>query len=161
RRVARRASAKGDGSPRHRAGIRVAAWPVSRRAVRCARLEAVSVENGLMRVLIVVHGFPPAAQGGAEVYAHAHAKALRAMCGDEIFVIAREQDPNRAEYALRAETRDGLQIAWVNNTFPNTRSLEDSYRNDAIGAIAARLIDDFKPDVAHVHHLTCLSTSIV
>src|SRR5262249_28589053 len=29
------------------------------------------------------------------------------------------------------------------------------------GAIAARVIDRFRPDVAHVHHLTCLSTEIV
>ena len=26
-----------------------------------------------MRVLVVVHGFPPMAQGGAEIYAHEHA----------------------------------------------------------------------------------------
>ena len=36
-----------------------------------------------MKVLVVVHGFPPSAQGGAEIYAHAH--ALRcAEAGDEV-----------------------------------------------------------------------------
>ena len=49
----------------------------------------------------------------------------------------------------------------MNNTFRNTRTFEETYRNDAIGAIASRLIDDFKPDVAHIHHLTGLSTTIV
>ncbi|PYR64470.1 MAG: hypothetical protein DMF91_00180 [Acidobacteria bacterium] len=114
-----------------------------------------------MRILVVVHGFPPAAKGGAEIYAHAHARVLKEIFGDEIFVLTREQDPGRAEYTIRTEAHDGLQIAWVNNTFRNTRSFEDSYRNEAIGAIATRLIDDFRPDVAHVHHLTCLSTTIV
>ena len=114
-----------------------------------------------MRILVVVHGFPPAARGGAEIYAHAHARVLKEIFGDEIFVLTREQDPGRAEYTIRTEAHDGLQIAWVNNTFRNTRSFEDSYRNEAIGAIATRLIDDFRPDVAHVHHLTCLSTTIV
>src|SRR5262245_47447410 len=28
-------------------------------------------------------------------------------------------------------------------------------------AIALRVVDDFKPDAAHIHHLTCLSTGIV
>ena len=53
-------------------------------SARCRRSEAGSrtsenVENGLlMRILEVVHGFPPAAQGGTELYAQAHARALRA-----------------------------------------------------------------------------------
>ena len=113
-----------------------------------------------MKVLVVVHGFPPAAQGGSEIYAHAHAMALR-DCGDEVVVLTRDQDPDRAEYDMRTERRDGLRVVWVNNTFRSTRSFQETYRNEAIGAIADRLIDDFRPDVAHVHHLTCLSTTIV
>ncbi len=114
-----------------------------------------------MRILVVVHGFPPFAQGGSEIYAHRHARALREQYGDEILVLTREQDPNRAEYDVRAEHRDGLRIVWVNNTFRRTRSFEETYRNDAIGAIASRVIDEFRPDAAHIHHLTCLSTTIV
>ncbi|OFW32909.1 MAG: hypothetical protein A3G76_14120 [Acidobacteria bacterium RIFCSPLOWO2_12_FULL_65_11] len=114
-----------------------------------------------MKILVIVHGFPPAAQGGAEIYAHAHAGALRDLFGDEIVVLTREQDPGRPEYAVRTETRDGLHIVWINNTFRNTRGFQETYRNEAIGAIADRVIDDFGPAVAHVHHLTCLSTTIV
>ena len=115
----------------------------------------------LMRILEVVHGFPPAAQGGTELYAQAHARALREEGGNEIVVLTREQDRSRAEYDVRTEERDGLRIVWVNNTFRSTRTFEETYRNDAIGAIASRLIDDFQPTVAHVHHLTGLSTTIV
>ena len=113
-----------------------------------------------MRILEVVHGFPPAAQGGTELYAHAHARALREG-GDEVLVLTREQDPDRAEYDVRTEQRDGLRIVWVNDTFLSTRTFEETYRNDAIGAIARGAIDDFKPEVAHIHHLTGLSTTIV
>ena len=49
----------------------------------------------------------------------------------------------------------------MNNTFRGISSFEDTYRNDAIGTVAARVIDEFTPDVAHVHHLTGLSTTIV
>ncbi|MBI3400188.1 MAG: glycosyltransferase [Acidobacteria bacterium] len=114
-----------------------------------------------MRILVVVHGFPPSAQGGSEIYAHAHARALHDRHGDDVVVLTSEQDPGRAEYDVRREFRDGLRIVWVNNTFRETRTFEETYRNDAIGAIAARLIDDFHPNVAHIHHLTRLSTTIV
>lgn len=114
-----------------------------------------------MRILVVVHGFPPLAQGGSEIYAHRHARALREQYGDEVLVLTREQDRNRADYDVRTEHRDGLRIVWVNNTFRRTRSFEETYRNDAIGAIAGRVIDEFRPDAAHIHHLTCLSTTIV
>src|SRR5262249_1089099 len=70
-------------------------------------------------------------------------------------------DPNRAEYDVRTERRDGLTIVAINNTFRNTRSFEETYCNDAIETIAARTIDGFQPAVAHIHHLTCLSTGIV
>lgn len=113
-----------------------------------------------MRIIEVVHAFPPLAEGGSEVYAEAHARALM-RGGDEVLVLTREQDPKQAEYHVRSETRDGLRIIRINNTFRHTRSFEDSYRNDAIGSLARRIIDDFKPDVAHIHHLTCLSTTIV
>jgi GT2 family glycosyltransferase/glycosyltransferase involved in cell wall biosynthesis len=114
-----------------------------------------------MRVLIVVHGLPPEAQGGTELYALAHARTLCSMHGDEVGVLTRSNDPERPEYEVRAEMRDGLRIFSVNNTFRQIRSFEDTYRSEAIGAIADRVIDEFRPEVAHIHHLTCLSTTIV
>ena len=113
-----------------------------------------------MKILIVVHAFPPLAQGGSEIYADAQARAL-ARGGDDVLVLTREADPQRREYYVRRDTRDGLRIVWINNMFRRTRSLEDSYRNPAIAAIAEQVIDEFRPDVAHVHHLTCLSTLVV
>ena len=114
-----------------------------------------------MRILEVVHGFPPDAQGGAEIYAHAHARALHGHCGDEVIVLTRDADPRRPEYAVRDEINDGLRVIRINNTFRATRSFTDTYWNERFGAVADRLIGDLKPDVAHIHHLTCLSTTIV
>jgi GT2 family glycosyltransferase/glycosyltransferase involved in cell wall biosynthesis len=116
-----------------------------------------------MRILVVVHGFPPAAQGGSEVYAHAHARTLAAL-GDDVLVLTREQDPGRPEYEVyegREDQSGGLRIVRVNNTFRNTRTFEETYANSTIDAIASRVIDDFRPEAAHIHHLTCLSTGII
>lgn len=112
-----------------------------------------------MRILIVVHGFPPHAQGGSEIYAEASATALE-RAGDTVLVLTREADRTRPEYAVRESTRDGVRVAWVNNTFREVTSFEESYTQPRIADIAARVIADFAPDVAHVHHLTCLSTLI-
>ena len=114
-----------------------------------------------MRVLIVVHGFPPAAAGGCEIYAHAQALALQKLHGDQVLVVTREQDPTRPDHVVRTESRDGLSIAWVNNTFRAARTFADTYDNRSITEVVGRTIDEFKPDVAHIHHLTCLSTGIV
>jgi GT2 family glycosyltransferase/glycosyltransferase involved in cell wall biosynthesis len=113
-----------------------------------------------MRVLVIVHGLPPHAQGGSEIYADQHARALVAA-GDDVWVFTREHDPARPEYDVRHERRDGLGITWVNNTFRDVRTFEESYRHERIAAIAEDVIDAHRPDVAHIHHLTCLSTEIV
>jgi GT2 family glycosyltransferase/glycosyltransferase involved in cell wall biosynthesis len=113
-----------------------------------------------MRILVVVHAFPPNSVGGAETYVDAHARMLVTL-GHEVTVLTRESDPAREEYAIRREQRDRLDIAWVNNTFRRTRSFAESYANPAIGREVARVIAAVRPEVAHIHHLTCLSTGIV
>jgi GT2 family glycosyltransferase/glycosyltransferase involved in cell wall biosynthesis len=114
-----------------------------------------------MRVFVVAQGFPPSGQGGAEVYAHDLCLALSRLADTTLHVFTREQDSGRPEYDTRVEIRGALTITWVNNTFRRTRTFAESYRNPTIRALAARAIDRFRPDVAHVHHLTCLSTEIV
>ena len=113
-----------------------------------------------MRVLVVVHGFPPHAQGGAEIHAEQHALGLVRLFGDAVHVLTREQRRECPEYATRTERRDGLVITWINNTFRAVRTYEESYRCPRIARIARDVMDDFQPDIAHVHHLTCLSTEI-
>ena len=78
-----------------------------------------------------------------------------------MIVLAREADETRDDYQVRQETIDGLRLVRINNTFRSVRSFEDTYRNQALGAVAARVIDEVAPDVAHIHHLTGLSTTII
>src|SRR5215472_6687199 len=139
----------------------MAARPVRRRAFRRPRLAPAAQKRRVMRVLIVVHGFPPSAQGGSEIYANAHGLALRHHFGDDVVVLTRDCDLTRPEYDVREEDQEGLQIVRINNTFRHARSFEETYCNERIDALAGGVIDRFRPDVAHIHHLTCLSTGIV
>ena len=113
-----------------------------------------------MRILVVVHGYPPSGTGGAELYAEALAIRL-AAAGDRVVVLAREQDRATAQFRVREEQRGAIRICWINNTFAGATCFADSYYQPAIDAIAGRLIDQARPDIAHVHHLTGLSTTIL
>ena len=50
-----------------------------------------------MRVLLVVHGYPPAASGGTEIYTQQLADALSELSGLEVFVLTRDCDSSRPE----------------------------------------------------------------
>lgn len=113
-----------------------------------------------MRILQVVHGFPPSGTGGTELYTQALVTGL-VEAGHEVTVFTREAVPGRQELAVRDESRHGARIRWVNNTFRSARAFEDTYANPDIDAQFSRWLDVTRPDVAHVHHLTCLSTGIL
>lgn len=113
-----------------------------------------------MRVLQVVHGFPPDASGGTEIYVRDLARALRDRGGDQVLVLAREADPARPERTLRREIRDGLDLVLVNNTFRECRSFEETWRDRAIRRLVAGVLDEWRPDVCHVHHVTGLSADL-
>jgi GT2 family glycosyltransferase/glycosyltransferase involved in cell wall biosynthesis len=113
-----------------------------------------------MRILQVVHGFPPAASAGTEVYVRNLAHAFAEHSGDDVRVFTRDADPRRAELSVR-ERSDGLvRVTSLNNTFQSCVTFEDSYANPGVERIAAGFLDDWRPDVVHVQHLTCLSTGI-
>ncbi len=112
-----------------------------------------------MRVLLVAHGFPPAASGGTEVYVRNLAGALCAA-GDDVMVLTREHDPHRPELSVRTSLDGAVELTVVNNTFQSCLSYEASYANPSIDLIAGTLIDGWRPDLVHIQHLTCLSTGI-
>src|SRR6185295_14972906 len=112
-----------------------------------------------MRILQVVHGFPPAANGGTEVYTRDLAVAL-ASSGDDVAVLTRHADPCVRELSLRSTVVGPIRVFSVNNTFQSCDSFEASYANAGIERLAEAILDDWQPDIVHVQHLTCLSTGI-
>ncbi len=114
-----------------------------------------------MRVMLVVHGFPPGASGGTEIYAHDLAMELNHQFDDEVVVLSREADPRLDELSVRWERRNGVRVAFINNTLKACRSFEQTYRHDGVRQAAADLMDEVEPEVVHFHHLTGLSTDLV
>jgi len=112
-----------------------------------------------VRILLVVHGFPPAASGGTEVYVRDFAAALAAS-GDDVMVLTRENDAHRPELSVRTSADGPVRVTTINNTFQSCESFEESYAHPAIERLAGDVLDEWRPDVVHVQHLTCLSTGI-
>ena len=125
------------------------------------RPATLATRGRVMRILHIVHGYPPHGHGGAELYAESVATRLARQWGDQVCVLTREHVESEPEFRIREEFRPGVSLFWINNTFRTTRRFEDTYVNARITAQAARIIDRVRPDVAHIHHLTCLSTTIV
>lgn len=113
-----------------------------------------------MKVLMIGAGYPPAGKGGTEIHMQQLARALKAR-GHEITVFCREGDGARDDYAVRYEEVDGVPVTRVNYMFRDAASLEWIFHNARIDHEVAREIERSKPDLVHVHHLTCLSTTLL
>jgi len=113
-----------------------------------------------MRILQVVHGFPPAASGGTEVYVRDLSIACAASGTDRVAVLTRHADGHARDLAVKRLLDERIEIFSVNNTFQSSDSFESSFTNPAIERIAGDCLDQWQPDVVHVQHLTCLSTEI-
>lgn len=96
-----------------------------------------------MNILIVSNAYPPAFHGGAELVAHAQAKAL-VRRGHEVRVFAGGRGP---------EVFEGIAVERV-------ESAGDVY-DAGVEARFAEILRSRRPDVVHFHNLVGLSTGII
>jgi hypothetical protein len=82
-----------------------------------------------MRITHVSHELPPYELAGTAIYTLNIAKAQTAA-GHDVSVFARLQDPEIPAYRTHDESRDGLNIRFVNRADIEWAPLERSYRDD-------------------------------
>ncbi len=116
-------------------------------------------EKGPLKILHVVHGFPPADRAGAETYTYHLCKGLAKA--HEVFVFARVLDRLRPEYEVTDEVYEGINVRRIVNNFTHVDRFERYYLNDDIEAAFEEYMDEVRPDVVHVQHLVGLSSSLV
>jgi O-antigen biosynthesis protein len=106
----------------------------------------------LRRVLHVVHGWPPFARAGTESYAHwlAYFQARRR----EVAAFARIEDPERP-FGSVVEHQDGpVRVRLTVQSFDQRNPLtRNGLRSPRLRAALAELLDSWRPDLVHVHHL--------
>ena len=119
-----------------------------------------------MRILQVVHRFPPLSKGGTEVQAYEIAKKLKTKY--LVFVLYPLYDSNGKGYTLRKTGYEGLPVIQLIKKWPS--SLESinylvdvwlTYRDKRIKKVFESLLDQLKPDIIHFQHLFNLSVELV
>ena len=113
-----------------------------------------------MRILFVTASYPPESVGGVELHVQGLARAMT-VAGHDCRVFARTGRPGLPHLQMMRETVEGIPVTRLANTFEDATSLEAMVRHEGIADAFAAELARVKPDVVHIHHLTCLSTLIV
>ena len=112
-----------------------------------------------MRVLQVVHAFPPRSTAGVEVYTARISRAL-ARRGHDVRVLSAVHDLAATTGAVRERLYGELRVVEVVNVRERS-GLASTYADPEVtrGALAA--LAAFAPEVVHVQHLLDLSVELV
>jgi glycosyltransferase involved in cell wall biosynthesis len=112
-----------------------------------------------MRILFVLHTFPPEAWGGTELHVRTIARHL--ALDHEVSIFCRGADPLGAQDEVTRERDGKLEITRFNNLYRDYESFQWTWSYPPADAAFRREIESQRPDVVHIHHLTGLSTTIV
>ncbi len=109
-----------------------------------------------MHILKIIHGYPPDYNAGSEVYSQSICNELSQQ-GHQVSIFTREQNDYRPDFEFREEIQSNLQrIIRVN--LPREK---DGYQHPELDTKFRMLVQQLKPDVAHIGHLNHLSTGII
>jgi glycosyltransferase involved in cell wall biosynthesis len=111
-----------------------------------------------MKVLLVVHGFPPECSGGTESYVLALAKELVALDHEvEVVTGSHEGSP---EVRVERYEHEGIRVHKIHRSGLFVDDWDKSYAPEIEPALDA-VLASFRPDLVHVHHWIRLSRHLV
>ena len=121
---------------------------------------AVPVPERPLKILFVVHAFPPDSWAGVEVLTLTLARALRER-GHAISLFVRSPGkPEETDRSLHESEFDGFKVwRYVNRL--RFSGVDETYRFGPAEAAFDRVLAQERPDVVHVQHLIHLSTGII
>ncbi len=117
-----------------------------------------------MRILLITHGLPPDSVGGVEQHVDGLARALCAAGHDVEFFTRTSRAGTPGDHL--EETWPGCRVTRAIYRWEDLGSLRDLYVSELMQQSLQRFLDAAAArgqrfDVAHVHHLTGLSTGSV
>ena len=110
-----------------------------------------------MRILEIVHGYPPKYNAGSENYTEAVTNELSKR-GHEVSVFCREENQFQPEFDLQETTT--LKDSKISKYVVNAARIKDRFLNSRIDQTLEEIIEKFHPDIAHIEHLNHLSLGI-
>ncbi|MBW2230888.1 MAG: glycosyltransferase family 4 protein [Deltaproteobacteria bacterium] len=112
-----------------------------------------------MKIVHVIHTFPPHSRAGSENYVEALVDQQRRR--HEVSVFHRIADSERPEFEALEAFHGEIPVVTVNRTFGDMTCFRDTYVSRPIEAVFEAFLERERPDVVHFHHVTCLSTTCV
>jgi glycosyltransferase involved in cell wall biosynthesis len=113
-----------------------------------------------MKILQVTAGFVPDGLGGVELALARFSKWAQRQ-GHEVLVYRRYDRADEADFVRHDEVVDGVRVVGVNYRFRDAANFQFLVENAAHKRAFGAVCDEWKPDVVHLHHATCLTTEIV
>lgn len=113
-----------------------------------------------LRILYCSNYYPPQFVGGAELAAHRQALALSGM-GHDVGVFAGDACCSRPRHELGKERYEGLPVWRVRLTEEDFGPHEAGFHSPAIDNRFAAVLDEFRPDVVHLHNAVGLSLGMI
>jgi glycosyltransferase involved in cell wall biosynthesis len=112
-----------------------------------------------MKILKVIHGYPPRYNADSEVYSQLFCQGL--VNNHQVHVFTREENPFLPDFVVRDEkdTIDNrIKLHIINIVGERYRY---RYRHVECDRVFASLLDQILPDIVHIGHLNHLSTSLI
>lgn len=104
--------------------------------------------------------YPPEGRGGTDVHMAQLARALKG-CGHDVAVHCRTAREELPDHQVLREEVEGVPVSRVNYLFRDVKRYGDLLSNPGHDRVLVQRLEEDPPDLVHVHHLTCLSTSML
>jgi glycosyltransferase involved in cell wall biosynthesis len=109
-----------------------------------------------LRILEVVHAFPPRSLSGTELYTYHLAQALGRL-GHTVSVLHVELDSAAPHLSLSRDRFDGLEVLRIHKQ--RLSAFPPPYLDAAMDPLFERVLDEERFDLVHIQHLVELSSS--
>ncbi|MEM1450321.1 MAG: glycosyltransferase [Planctomycetota bacterium] len=113
-----------------------------------------------LRLLYVVHGFPPETWAGTEIYTLNLAKEMQRR-GHTVAVLTRSPGVgDEPEFSVREDEFEGLRVLRMTHRLDHA-NLRESFVNEGPEVAFRQVLNDFEPDLVHFQHLIHASIGLV
>lgn len=112
-----------------------------------------------MKILKIIHGYPPLYNAGSEVYSQLLCHGLSER--HEVHVFTREENPFANDFRLRNSEdtlKPSINLHVINIPLEKFRY---RYQHDRVDQVFRDLLKRIRPEIVHVGHLNHLSSSII
>ena len=110
-----------------------------------------------MKILQVIHGYPPQYMAGSEVYTWNLAKEQARE--HEVHVFTRVENPFADPYQTIQSTEDGVHV-WRTNKPTRDYTFRDKYLDPHMDSAFRSVMRQVNPDIVHFGHLSHLSSHL-